>query len=91
MDIIPETSPNTVHESSSQKPLEVYPNPVADVLHLRNLSGEKVEYRIFNMLGQEVVSGFTSGTISVSALDEGLYFLQVNGENCRKTAKLIVE
>jgi len=91
VNIIPESSPFTVHEVSNQQPLEVYPNPVADVLHVKNLSDEKVEYRILNTLGQEVVSGSTCGTISVEALDKGLYFLQVKGKNYHKTAKIIVE
>ena len=91
VNIIPDSSPFTVHEVSNQQPLEVYPNPVADVLHVKNLSDEKVEYRILNTLGQEVVSGSTCGTISVEALDKGLYFLQVKGKNYHKTAKIIVE
>ena len=38
--------------SSNQQPLEVYPNPVSDVLYLKNFSGEQVDYSVFNVLGQ---------------------------------------
>ena len=83
VNIIPTTPPTAVHEVSNPQPLEVYPNPVADVLYVRNLSGEKAAYGIYNMLGQEVASGFTSGTISVAALEKGLYILRIKGENAR--------
>ena len=90
LNIIPTTAPTTVHESSTQQPLEVYPNPVSDMLYIKHLSNEPVEYSIFNVLGQEVASGYTSGTIPVATLGHGLYFLQVKGGEYQKTAKFIV-
>ena len=91
LNIIPSSGPLTVHESSLQQPLEVYPNPVSDVLYLKNLPCEMVEYSIFNVLGQEVTNGSSCGTISVAALEKGLYFLQIKGEGFFETAKFVVE
>ena len=91
LNIIPSSGPMTVHESSQQQPLEVYPNPASDVLYLKNLPCERVDYSIFNILGQEMTAGFSCGTISVAGLETGLYFLQIKGENLRKTAKFIVQ
>ena len=91
LNIIPQDGPMVVHESAIQQPLEVYPNPVSDVLYMRNLPCERVEYTIFNVLGQEVANGSSFGTISVAALEKGLYFLQVKGENYCNTAKFIVK
>ena len=90
VDIIPATTPSTLVEATSQ-PLEVFPNPVSDVLYLKNLSGEQVNYSIFNVLGQEVANGFSYGTISVADLEKGVYFLQVEGENSRESVKFVVE
>ncbi|MBR5982693.1 MAG: C10 family peptidase [Bacteroidales bacterium] len=73
----------------SQRPLEVYPNPVSDVLYLKNFSGEQVDYSVFNVLGQEVKTGSTCGSISVADLEKGLYFLQVNCENSTEKVKFI--
>ena len=87
LDIIP-TSAN-VHEVFSQQ-LEVYPNPVSDVLHISNLPKEMADYAIFNVLGQKVASGSSSGTISVAELEKGIYVLQVKGEKSHKTAKFVV-
>ena len=78
-------------EFSIDAPTVVYPNPVSDVLYLKNLSGEQVNYSIFNVLGQEVANGSSCGTISVADLEKGVYFLQVEGENSRESVKFVVE
>ena len=91
LNIIPKDGPLAVHENTQQQPLEVYPNPVSDVLYLKNLPCEKVEYSIFNLVGQKVAAGSSSGTISVAGLEKGLYFLQVKGEGACGTAKFVVK
>jgi deoxycytidylate deaminase len=82
--------PLTVQVPTAQQPLAVYPNPVSDVLYVKNFPCEAVEYSIFNVLGQKVMAGFSSETISVAGLGKGLYFLQVKGENFCETAKFVV-
>ena len=91
VNIIPDDGPYTIHESTLQQPLEVYPNPVSDVLYLKNLPCERVEYSIFNVMGQEVAKGLSHGTISVEALEKGLYFLQIKGEKTLQTSKILVK
>lgn len=89
LNIIP--SSTTVHEISHQHLLEVYPNPVSDVLYIKDLPCEAVGFAIFNVLGQKVTSGSSSGTISVEDLEKGIYFLQIKGEKLLETAKFIVK
>ena len=91
LNIIPTNAPTAVQESPYQQPLEVYPNPVSDVLYLKNLSYGQVDYSIFNVLGQEVASGSSYGTIPVSTLERGIYILQIKGEKHHETAKFIVK
>ena len=50
LNIIPTDGPMAVHEAQSQQQLEVYPNPVSDVLYLKNLPCGQVDYSIFNVL-----------------------------------------
>lgn len=90
VNIIPETTPNAVHEYA-QQPLEVYPNPVSDILYLKEFSGNRVGYSIFNVLGQEVTAGFSSGSISVATLEKGIYLLQINDGNLIRTARFVVK
>ncbi|MBO4328159.1 MAG: C10 family peptidase [Bacteroidales bacterium] len=89
LNIIPK--PDAVYECISQQPLEVYPNPVSDVLYLKNLPGETVAYSIFNVLGQQVASGTTSGTLSVADLEKGIYLLQTKVEERLETTKFVVK
>lgn len=91
LNIIPETAPTAVHEISHRQPLEVYPNPVSDVLYVKNLPGKTVDYTIYDVLGKKVTGGSSSGTISVGELEKGLYFLQIKGEQYLETAKFIVK
>ena len=89
LNIIPKD--DAVHEIYSKQSLEIYPNPVADVLNIKNLPCEAADYTIFNILGQKVMSGSTDGTISVAELETGLYVLQIKGEKILETKKIVVK
>ena len=91
LNIIPTSVPYSAHEASSQQPLEVAPNPVSGILHMKNLPCDRVDYAIFNMLGQVVAAGSSSGTVFVETLKPGLYLLQVKGEDFQRTAKFIMK
>ena len=88
LNIIPTS--DAVHETACQQ-LVVYPNPVSDVLYLKNLPYETVNYSVFNVLGQKVATGSSCGTISVAELEKGFYVLQVKGEKFLETVKFIVK
>ena len=91
LNIIPTNAPSAVREAARPQPLEVYPNPVSDVLYLKNFSCETVDYSIFNAIGQQVAAGSSRGAIPVAGLEKGLYILQIKGEKHLETAKFIVE
>lgn len=89
LNIIPKD--DAVNKTICQQHLEVYPNPASDVVYLKNIPCESINYTIFNVLGQKVVSGTTNSIISISELEKGLYFLQIAGENYQNTVKFIVK
>ena len=91
VDIIPSVAPMAVHEASCPLPLEVYPNPVADLLYLKGLPFGAVDYTIFNAMGQKVKAGSTSGTIPVAELAKGVYLLQIKDSETLETAKFVVK
>lgn len=90
VNIVPSAAPMAIHEASIQHLLEVYPNPATDVLRLKNLPFETVDYAIFNAMGQRVKSGSTSGTIPMAELTNGIYLLQIDGDKYHGTAKFVV-
>ena len=91
VDIIPTTVSVVSREPSRQQPLEVYPNPVSDLLYLKELPCETVDYAIFDVSGRMVAAGNSNGSISVSGLEKGLYLLQIKGEKQAATAKFVVK
>ena len=89
LDIIPTNT--SIHEFSRPQALEIYPNPASDVLYIKNLPCEMVNYSIFNVLGQQVAAGSTDGSISVSDLQKGVYVLQIKGAKLVETVKFVVK
>lgn len=89
LNIIPKD--DDVHEFSIQQQLEIYPNPVSDIIYMKNLPCEEVDYAIFNVMGQKVSVGVSRGNVSVSELEQGIYFLQVRRGEFRETVKIIVK
>ena len=86
---------------SSITSLNVYPNPTSDNLTV-NLSLSKTEnltLQLKNVLGQTVIeplylkncSGTFTHTISTSKLPNGIYLLDIMGEEGRRTEKIVVE
>jgi ELWxxDGT repeat protein len=70
----------------SANTLVAYPNPAENVLNFAGVTGEK-EIRIFNLLGETVKSQKSTGAIDVSALQSGVYFLQVENQSVRFVKK----
>ncbi|NJC26813.1 hypothetical protein GGR27_002323 [Lewinella antarctica] len=60
--------------------IKVFPNPTADVLQVRGLSGTQADYRIMSLTGRELSSGRISENstdLEVGDLARGAYFLQI--------------
>jgi uncharacterized repeat protein (TIGR01451 family) len=78
-----------IEEEQDISSLNVYPNPVRDILHL--YSSEALQLvEIIDMAGRKLISinlSEISATIDVSCLKPGLYFLQTN-DVCRSFIKL---
>ena len=70
--------------------VEVYPNPVSDVLNVK--VDTNFDATIYNFQGQ-VVSRIDncSGQVNVSELSSGIYFLEVRTDNNVSVTKIVVE
>jgi poly(3-hydroxybutyrate) depolymerase len=63
--------------------IKVYPNPTNSKITVTGTSNQTIEYSIFNVFGQLVLSGSgTSGKIEInlSELDSQMYFLKINNK-----------
>ena len=91
VNIIPATPHEAVRETPRRQALVVYPNPATEVLYIKDLPCEAVEYAIYDVYGQKMAAGFSTGAIPVAELSKGVYLLQVRGDKLQKTAKFIVK
>jgi hypothetical protein len=91
VNIIPSTPPMAVQEPFQTQPFAVYPNPATDILYLKGLQREAVDYTIFNTMGQKVKAGSSQGVIPVAELGAGVYLLQIGGGKNYRTVKFVVK
>jgi len=73
--------------------INIYPNPVSDILYVNNLIGtEKIQ--IINILGEtikDVKASGTKETINVSDLSKGIYILNINNNGRNLSKKISIE
>jgi hypothetical protein len=74
--------------------LQLFPNPAKNEVNL--ISAQPIQkLEIFTLLGQSVsrftVDNTTQTTLPTSALSDGIYLLQVSGENWNDTFKLVIK
>ena len=65
-----------IAEASVERPLTLYPNPVADVLYL---SATARTVRIYNVYGIEVAHATNTDRVEVSHLSAGVYTVKADG------------
>lgn len=79
-----------VIDAISETDIQVYPNPASDYLRIRN-AGQVFDVTIFNVVGQQMMHVKNQEEINISALDKGLYFIQVASKGSRETFKVLIE
>lgn len=69
----------------------LYPNPVSDFLTIRSNQDNIHSVKIFNTVGQEIMSfenlNLPGKTIDVSTLSKGIYIVNINGNTSEKFIK----
>jgi len=85
-DIVVSTEKINTHNSG----IQVYPNPANNYIRIRN-AGQEFTVSVFNTVGQHILSVKNQEQIDVSALESGLYFIQVNSKGTKETHKILVK
>lgn len=70
---------------------EVFPNPTADFLQVKNNENLAFSYRVFNLMGQPVLQGDSTGTsrLDVRFLPRGAYAVEVETEGVKQTQMFV--
>jgi hypothetical protein len=75
--------------------LTVYPNPAIDFIQISNSDNSLFAYNLYNVIGQQVISGQISGglgKVDVRGLTPGMYSLVITDRNgTRTTQKIVVQ
>jgi hypothetical protein len=67
-------------QSQTNTSLQLYPNPVKDVMTLVGLKGEAVSFAVYSVDGKLIKSGQTSGEIQLEDLKKGNYILKIEDQ-----------
>jgi hypothetical protein len=70
--------------------LTFYPNPVKSTLTLKNINSN-YNYRIYDISGKLLKQDlkYSSKTINIDYLNKGIYFIEIETDNIKATAKII--
>lgn len=82
-----------INEQNSEANITCYPNPIVDNLTIKNLSSEKMDIEIFNLLGERLyvaqnVSEQTL-TVSLSNFNSGILLIKIKSREQVNTYKLL--
>lgn len=95
VNIVAATAITTLTDFNSNESLttiSLYPNPTKEVLNIETNSLTKLNYSVFNYLGQVVKTGsIENNVLNVSNLNAGIYILEVNDGQKSVTKKFIKE
>lgn len=79
-------------EDNSINKISIYPNPARNIIHLKGLTDNETEIRIFDILGMLTYSQNKNiENIDVSQLNAGIYLLSISNQGRRTTQKLVIQ
>ena len=84
------TSSLGIDDFSSIEKMNLFPNPVSDILSIKSLSGIK-KLAVFNLLGQKVMVKENTNSLNVNKLKPGAYILKIVDENDSVSTKKFIK
>ncbi len=83
---------SSINESYSSSTILIYPNPISSFVSLKGIEINNLDYKIYSSQGHLMLEGkLENSTIDLTYLLKGIYILQLNQENNRRTFKLMKE
>lgn len=86
-------NPLSIDEFDLDSLVKIYPNPVNTNLNISSTLNDNLNYKIHNMLGQEVLNGTLNAnglsSINMVNLKSGVYFIELTTNNVSLTKRII--
>ncbi len=70
----------TIGIKNKENNINIFPNPVKDVLRIEHIANEKFSFSIIELGGKVILEGNCANTIDASALKKGNYILRLEDE-----------
>lgn len=78
-----------VEDTQKQKDIiSIYPNPATDILNINGIES-KGRYKIYDVQGNEVMSGSNKTQVNISHLNAGVYVIVVTSDDKKQSFKFI--
>jgi len=72
--------------------LEIYPNPVNDILHINYNNGKGLDIYVYDALGRKILSKTSANLVDLSPLKSALYYIElIDAENFKRTVRKLVK
>jgi hypothetical protein len=72
----------------SENKYEIFPIPATDIINIKNIK-KQLYFEVISLTGKKVKSGYTKGTIPVSKLNNGIYFIMLKDGIHRNILKFV--
>lgn len=82
-------TPNGINDIEKNKLIEIYPNPVNDILHINLNRSDVQDIYITDITGRKVIELDFAQTIDVSNLHKGLYYFTITSKSTTFVAKFL--
>jgi len=73
--------------------LALFPNPTTGIMFVERSSDKPADFRIFNMLGEQVLETLLNGKVNrmdLTTLEKGVYFISIVSENMQVISRKLV-
>jgi len=84
---------DAIGEQSESQNIDIFPNPTSNVLRIQSESNSPFNYRMYNLLGEQVLKSSTvalrEAVIITNELKAGLYFVRIEIESTVIVQKII--
>jgi len=91
IEVLENNSSTTDIQSDRLQDASIYPNPARDYIIIPDAGNKNANVSIFDLTGKRIGTYTNQTRVDVSSFDEGLYIVVVEGNDGRRTEKILIQ